>query len=198
MHRSIKNWVVPPWNKYYVQRLDCRVAVRWCWSHVFLSCTHHYVTCFICLHVDMVSLYHHLTFVPADTASNRGLTMYYLIVCVHLSDHTPIIWTKPLPSVHHSIQFAPSENTGGCWEREENRKKWGEMSPNPTPESLLYLQCTHLKARSLHACVCCSRNTDSVPSGQRKNDLFNAVREHLTLNLCETNSREKRRMVTKS
>ena len=40
------------------------------------------------------------------------------------------------------------------------------------------------------------------PLGREKNDLFNTVREHLTLNLCETvpdrNTMENRRKATKS
>lgn len=40
------------------------------------------------------------------------------------------------------------------------------------------------------------------PLGREKNDLFNTVREHLTLNLCETvpdrNTMENRRTATKS
>lgn len=102
----------------------------------------------------------------------------------------------------------PSENAGGRQEAEAVRRD-GVKCPcsrrQPTPEYLLYLRHT------LSPCCCCLPNTQtsriqclrvwvyaavmvvvdrgnmgSVPSRHTKNDLFNTVREHLTLNLCET------------
>lgn len=88
----------------------------------------------------------------------------------------------------------------------------------PTHEYLLYLQHTHIpgcclphthKQYSVYVCVCgCSGDGWRGKHGLcplqavKKNYLFNTVREHLTLNLCETvpdrNTMENRGTETKS
>lgn len=102
----------------------------------------------------------HLTVMPAGTASRRRgrLTVYYLIVPVHLTHHTHTHTPhrseeQSHSSIHRSFHrhelgmwSVPSENAGGRWESEAVRKRWGETSPAATSSPRLttsYISNTH-------------------------------------------------------